>query len=405
VAFPLLRAYMPDMDTSLPKIDQFLAALEGAVADGSFVRLALRLPFGADETLKSVDIKPATIRDQLKLSFTFHHQTRDLVQNHPPVGAIGQLRRLMDKDFHQGFLFTTGFDLQFDSQGKTPRLKRTESTSKAPASLAHDRAKVRPIPAAGKAWLTELGVTGADGTVLKAAGDKFRQINRYVEILGPLLTAIPEGRLKRVVDMGAGKGYLTFAVADYLAQKSMASTEVVGVEFRDELVNFCNETARATGVNNLSFEQGTIENFDSAGADVLIALHACDTATDDAIAKGIAAGSELIVVAPCCHKQIRREIETSNRGNALDFLMKHGIFVERQAEMVTDAMRAMILEHFGYSTKVFEFISDVHTPKNVLIVATKTKRGKDASQLKKLADAKAFFGIRRHYLEDAAGLS
>jgi len=395
---------MPDMDTSLPKIDQFLAALDSAVADGSFVRLALRLPFGADETLKSVDIKPATIREQLKLSFTFHHQTRDLVQNHPPSGAIGQLRRLLEKDFRQGFLFTTRFDLQFDSQGKAPRLKQTEPTSKAPATLSHDRAKARPIPAAGRGWLAELGVTGADGQVLKGAGDKFRQINRYVEILGPLLKAIPEGKLNRVVDMGAGKGYLTFAVADYLKQNLGRATEVVGVEFRDDLVTFCNDTARATGVDNLCFEQGTIDNFDSAGADVLIALHACDTATDDAIAKGIAAGSELIVVAPCCHKQIRREIETSNHGNALDFLMKHGIFVERQAEMVTDAMRAMILEHFGYSTKVFEFISDVHTPKNVLIVATKTKRGKDASQLRKLAEAKAFFGIRRHYLEDAVGL-
>lgn len=404
MAFPAPRAYMAVMDTSLPRIDQFLAALDSAVADGSFVRLALRLPFGADETLKSVDIKPATIRGDLKLSFTFHHQTRDLVQNHPPAGAIGQLKRLMEKDFRQAFLFTTAFDLQFDSQGKAPRLKQTEATSKAPASLEHDRAKARPIPAAGKAWLTELGVTGADGAVLKAAGDKFRQINRYVEILGPLLAAIPAERLRRVVDMGAGKGYLTFAVADYLAQKSMLSTNVVGVEFRSELVEFCNRAARETGIGNLSFEQGTIESFDSTGADVLIALHACDTATDDAIAKGIAAGSELIVVAPCCHKQIRREIETSNRGTELDFLMKHGIFVERQAEMVTDAMRAMILEHFGYATKVFEFISDVHTPKNVLIVGTRTRRGKDASQLRKLADAKAFFGIRRHYLEDAVGL-
>ncbi len=135
-----------------------------------------------------------------------------------------------------------------------------------------------------------------------------------------------------------------------------------------------------TGMANLSFAPGTIENFDTSGADVLIALHACDTATDDAIAKGISAGSELIVVAPCCHKQIRREIETSNRGNELDFLMKHGIFVERQAEMVTDAMRAMILEHFGYATKVFEFISDVHTPKNVLIVGTKTQAGQGPSR-------------------------
>lgn len=395
---------MARMDTSLSKLDQFLAALETAVADGTLVRAALRMPFGADETLKSVDIKPAMLREQLKLSFTFHHQTRDLTQNHPPAGAIGQLRKLIEKDFRQAFLFTTGFDLGYDAQGKSPRLKQSAATSKAAATLSHDRAKARPIAAEGKAWLTALGVTGADGQVLKASGDKFRQINRYVEILGPLLKAIPAERLRKVVDMGAGKGYLTFAVAEYLRQTLQRPTEVVGVEFRPDLVAFCNATAAETGSQNLSFAQGTIESFDPTGADALIALHACDTATDDAIAKGIAAGAELIVVAPCCHKQIRREMETSNAPNALDFVTRHGIFLERQAEMVTDAMRAMILEHFGYSTKVFEFISDVHTPKNVLIVATKTKRGKDAGALKKLADAKAFFGIRRHYLEGAVGL-
>lgn len=134
---------MPEMDTSLPKIDQFLAALEGAVADGSFVRLALRLPFGADETLRSVDIKPVIVRGDLKLSFTFHHQTRDLTQNHPPAGAIGQLKRLMDKDFRQAFLFATTFDLQFDSQGKTPRLKRTEFDEQGPG-LAGARPRQGP---------------------------------------------------------------------------------------------------------------------------------------------------------------------------------------------------------------------------------------------------------------------
>ena len=392
------------MDTPLPKLDQFLAALEASVADGSFVRLALRNPIGPDETLKGVDIKPVTIRGELKLGFTAHHQTRDLIQNHPPSGAVGQLRKALSKDFQQGFLFTTGFDLLFDSQGKAPRLKQSAATSKAPPSLEHDRAKTRLVPAAGKSYLTGLGITGADGTVLKNSTDKFRQINRYVEILAPLLKAIPKDRLRKLVDMGAGKGYLTFAVADYLANTLHFPTEVVGVEFRPDLVTLCNDIAGSSDFDNLSFVPGTIENYDSTGADVLIALHACDTATDDAIAKGIAAGSELIVVAPCCHKQIRREIETANSGNDLDFLMKHGIFVERQAEMVTDAMRALILEYFGYSTKVFEFISDLHTPKNVLIVGEKTKRGRDPALLEKLAEAKAYFGIRRHYLEDAAGL-
>ncbi|MGC4077403.1 MAG: hypothetical protein QM702_10295 [Rubrivivax sp.] len=179
------------MDNALSKLDQFLAALDASVADGSLVRLALRMPFGADETLKSIDIKPATIRDALKLSFVFHHDRRDLTQNHPPAGAIGQLRRLLEKDFHQAFLFTTAFDLSYDAQGKAPRLKQTAPTSKAAPSLAHDRQKARPIKAGASDWLTALGVTGADGQVLKASGDKYRQINRYVEILGPLLKAIP----------------------------------------------------------------------------------------------------------------------------------------------------------------------------------------------------------------------
>lgn len=393
------------MDTTPDKLDQFLATLQTAVADGSFVRLALRMPFGADETLKSIDIKPVEVRGELKLGFTAHHLTRDLVQNHPPAGAMGQLRKALTKDFRQGFLFTTGFDLQFDNQGKAPRLKETPPTSKGAATLAHDRPKARLIPASGKSYLTALGVTDVDGNVLKTAGDKFRQINRYVEILAPLLKAIPADRLRKIVDMGAGKGYLTFAVADYVANTLKLPTEVTGVEFREDLVSLCNDIAAKSDASNLGFVQGTIENFDSTGADVLIALHACDTATDDAIAKGIAADARLIVVAPCCHKQIRREMEQSQVPHALDFATRHGIFLERQAEMVTDAMRALILEHFGYSTKVFEFISDLHTPKNVLIVAEKSKNRPDPAALEKLAAAKSFFGIHRHYLETATGLA
>ncbi len=396
---------MSAMDQSPAKLDQFLAALATAIAEGTFVRLSLRNHFGADETLKSIDIKPVTIRGELKLGFTLHHQTRDLIQNHPPKGAIGQLRKLLSQDFRQGFLYTTTQDLLYDTQGKSPKLRQSAPTSKSAATLEHDRTKKRLIPAAGKPYLEALGVTDAEGNVLKNSGDKFRQINRYVEILAPLLKAIPPERMRRILDMGAGKGYLTFAVADYVANTLGRETDVVGVEFRDELVKLCNGIAAASKLDHLSFSAGSIENFDSTGADVLIALHACDTATDDAIAKGIAAESELIVVAPCCHKQIRREMETANHQTDLDFVTRHGIFMEREAEMVTDAMRAMILEYYGYSTKVFEFIGTEHTPKNVLIVGQKTRRGRDASQLKRFKDAKAYFGIRKHYLEDAVGLA
>ncbi len=392
------------IDTTLSKTDQFFSALEAAFGDGSLVKLGLRAYDGTDAALKTVDIKPVIVKRQPQLSFTWHYKTRDIVKNHPLADAVTELRGLVGIEFNLAQMATTAGDWSLDFTGKSPRLKQAGPTQTAPVSLAHDRAKVRPIPAAGKTWLRDLGVADKDGNVLPTAQDKFRQINRYVEILGPLLKAIPERKLTKIVDMGAGKGYLTFAVADYLANTLKSEADVVGVELRPDLVTLCNGIASGAGLGHLSFAQGSIGNYDSAGASVLIALHACDTATDDAIAKGIAADAELIVVPPCCHKQIRREIEAAHASSPLDYLMRHGIFVERQAEMVTDGIRALVLEYFGYSTKVFEFISDQHTPKNVLIVGQRTGRGRDAAILDKIAEAKAMFGIRQHYLESATGL-
>lgn len=368
--------------------------------------MALRAYDGTDPTIKSIDIKPALIKREKQLSFTWHYKTRDVVRNHAWDEALVELKGLVGVEFGLAQLFTTSADWSLDFQGKNPKLREAPPTQKAAPSLDHNREKVRVVPAAGKNWLRELGVTNADGKVVPGSQDKFRQINRYVEILGPLLKAIPRRKLKKIVDMGAGKGYLTFAVADYIANNLHSEAETVGVELRPDMVELCNTTANKTGLEHLSFAQGSIDGYDSAGTSVLIALHACDTATDDAIAKGIAAEAELIVVAPCCHKQIRREIETSNASTPLDYLLRHGIFTERQAEMVTDGIRALILEYFGYSTKVFEFISDQHTPKNVLIVGQRI-RGEhepDPAILDKIRDAKAMFGIRQHYLEGATGL-
>jgi len=391
------------IDTQLAKPDQFFAALQSAFDDGSLVKVALRAYVGDHEALKTIDIKPVLIKREKQLSFTWHYKTRDVVKNHDFDESLETLRGIVGIEFNLAQLFTTAGDWSLDFQGKTPKLKQSAATQSAPASLSHDRQKARAIPA-GKPWLRELGVTDAQDKVIPTAHDKFRQINRYVEILGPLLKSIRPDRLKKIVDMGAGKGYLTFAVADYLANTLKSEASVVGVEMRPDMVALGNTVAGKAGLGGLSFAQGTIGDYDSAGASVLIALHACDTATDDAIAKGIAANAELIVVAPCCHKQIRREIETANATTQLDYLLKHGIFVERQAEMVTDGIRALILEYFGYSTKVFEFISDQHTPKNVMIVGERNGRGRDPKVLEKIAEAKAFFGIRTHHLETATGL-
>jgi SAM-dependent methyltransferase len=267
--------------------------------------------------------------------------------------------------------------------------------------LEHDRTKKRLIQPSEKSYLHELKITDVEGNVYKNAQDKYRQINHYVDILSSLIKELPADKLKKVVDMGSGKGYLTFALYDYLTNVLKINSSVIGVEFRPDMVELCNGIAVKTGFENLSFMQGTIEDYDSTNTNILIALHACDTATDDAIYKGITAQADLIVVAPCCHKQIRREMEKNKAKNDLDFLTKYGIFMERQAEMVTDGIRALILEYFGYKTKVFEFISDAHTPKNVLVVGMKGKINpkKQEEVLSKIKATKEYFGIGYHHLE------
>ena len=206
----------------------------------------------------------------------------------------------------------------------------------------------------------------------------------------------------RIADMGAGKGYLTFALHELLTQRLQMDVDIKGVEIRPDLVLKINEIIKADGLKGLEFVESSIEAYHPEKLDVLIALHACNTATDDAIASGIKAGAELIVCAPCCHKQIRQEMERSGRFNAIT---RYGIFLERQAVMVTDTIRALVLEYFGYKTQVMEFIEMEHTPKNVLLVGKKTlKNAKDTIIAQQIAELKAQYGIESHYLETALGL-
>lgn len=375
----------------------FLHALAQVLGDDTFVKLSLSHYKGKEEGLKQVHIRPIIVKRQPVLSFTYRYKTRDIVKNYPFDEAQSLVRQWLSRDFMTATLFTTKVDLAFD--GIKGTIKTSAPTHKA-ADLNHDRAKTRQVDAKGD-WLHLLGITDHDGKVRKDAQDKYRQIDKYIETLSAQLKHIDTSKGVRVADMGAGKGYLTFALYDYLTNKLGVKAQVTGVEYRADLVDLCNRIRAECGFSGPHFVQGTIDSYDASGTNVLIALHACDTATDDAIAKGIKAGAELIVVAPCCHKQIRREMEKAKTGNDLDFLLKHGTFMERHAEMVTDGLRALLLEYEGYSTKVFEFISDAHTPRNVMIVGVRNPKAKrhDAEILKKIGNAKAFHGIGRHHLE------
>lgn len=388
---------------------QFRDQLSESIAANTLVKISLGNYQGNEKELKNIYVRKVKVKRVDMLSFTYRYRTRDIIKNFSIAEGIASVGNYISNDFKVATLFTTKKELILEhgrKQSITIRERMLEISIE--PSLAHNKEKNRIIQSTGKKYLTELKLTDAEGNVFKNAQDKYKQINQYIEILNSLIKELPLGAIKKVVDMGSGKGYLTFALYDYLIQVLKEQVSVIGVEFRDDLVAFCNGIAERSGFEHLSFVEGTIARYDVQTIDLLIALHACDTATDDAICKGINAGAKLIVVAPCCHKQIRREMEKSKVKNELSVLTKHGIFMERQAEMLTDGIRALILEYFGYKTKVFEFISDVHTPKNVLVVGSKSssldQSSKDSEQKRaeikrKIAETKAYFGIGYHHLE------
>jgi SAM-dependent methyltransferase len=233
--------------------------------------------------------------------------------------------------------------------------------------------------------------------------DKFRQIQKFAELLSHLVTeaAWPADQRIHVVDMGSGKGYLTFAVAALLGERA----QVTGIEARPELVDLCNRVAVQHGLASwLAFRSGAIADAPLERCDLLIALHACDTATDDALARGLTAGARLLVVSPCCQKELRPQLTAPP---VLAEALRHGIFQERQSEFVTDALRAQLLEWAGYRTKVFEFVSTEHTAKNLMISAIRAHppglaTDATADSLRAFA---AFYGIRTQRLATHLGLA
>jgi len=391
------------MMSSQSILDQLKQILSTAINGNELLKVTLGSYQGNDPLLKNIYVRKVKIKRADKLSFTYRYKTRDVIKNLEIADGIEMIVNLTSHDFKVCNVFCTRRETYVEHNVKgvlVLRQKAKEADVK--PSLTHNKEKNRIIkPSLEKQYLHSLQITDAEGKVYKNAQDKYRQINHYIDILTPLIAELPKGKSPDVVDMGSGKGYLTFALYDYLHNILNLDAKVRGVEFREDMVALCNDIAKSSSFNKLSFLQGTIEDFKDPNFNILIALHACDTATDDAIFKGIKASADLIVVAPCCHKQVRREMEKSKAPETLSFLLKNGVFLERQAEMVTDGLRALILQHFGYKTKVMEFVSDVHTPKNVMIVATKiSQRPHQEKSLKEIKSAMEFFGIGRHHLAD-----
>ena len=350
--------------------ESFLAKLRASLQSGDFVKLTLSQPGNAAEAdLRNVYARIVELREGRRLSLVWHYAKRDVTKNLPFDEAAERIASMLGGEFERAHLFTITDDWQLrcDAQGEG-KLKASRPAFTQAPSPEHDREKPRVIAAASSPFLEALGVTNAAGEARPGMADKLRQIERFAEILTHLLDASPlrERRELTVVDMGAGKGYLTFATFELLRNRGVQA-RVIGVEARQDLVDLTNEVARKVGFEGLEFVRGAIGDFSPPERlDVLIALHACNTATDDALFQGIRAGTSLLVTAPCCHQELRPQLTAPP---VLRDVLRHGILLEREAEILTDGIRAMLLEIAGYQANVFEFISSEHTGKNLMIAA------------------------------------
>jgi hypothetical protein len=379
-------------------IEKFITEMGKSLHEGNFVKLTLGNYKGSDPHLQKIIVRPVELKKGTRLFFLFRHDTRDVAKNFEFAEGIQKARELLGKEFFSGHLFTTENDFQLDIGKKNSRLNRGKPTFKVKPDASHNREKQVLIDPKSF-YLQALGIATEAGEIRDKQQDKWKQINKFVETIGSLFDSsdLKDKREIVIVDMGAGKGYLTFAVYDYFNNSRGIRAKVIGVDAREELVSLCNDIARGSDFTDLKFQKGFIRDYELENADILIALHACNTATDEAIFKGISANSNLIVCAPCCHQELRPQIKPPEM---LVNVLKHGIMLEREAETLTDGLRALLLERSGYKTRLFEFIGIEHTPKNNMIVGTKQQKTVEFENLnRQIQDLKNFYGVQEQRLE------
>lgn len=352
------------------EIKDFLRAFEESLGIPTFRRLILAKPRSAKAEFQKIVISPVVKEDQLKLKWEKFSATQCFTEMHGTDETLKQVAGQLNAQFREAYLWLDHekWDLKISKKGKGKILKQKALKQSRGSQKSHDRKKKDWVDDMG--LLKALGILNASGRINKNQGGKNRQINRFVELMSHLIrdnVSIANKKTLRVVDMGSGKGYLTFALYNYLVAQDTWKVEMTGVERRADLVAHCNDLAKEMGYEGLSFICSDIAEFDADRVDILVALHACDTATDEALYQGIRGNSDLIVTAPCCHKELRPKL--SSEGTEKEIL-RHGILAERQSEILTDALRALALESAGYKSKVFEFVSNQHTNKNLMVVGT-----------------------------------
>ncbi len=374
---------------------EYIEILKENLMKNQFIEIVISGKLNSEVVFNKVGVKPFLKDNKLNLQFSYIYDKKTMHENIEVEDLYKKLNKKFS-NFKQMIIFTVENDYQILRNKKGIKIIKQKPTKKI-NSLEHNRKKNYIIEENKPCKFLEiLGVMNENGKVYKDKYDKFRQINKYLEFIRDIKDEITKKEKIRIVDFGSGKAYLTFSLYYYIVEVLGVEAEITGIDLKEDVVKFCNETAKKLSYKKLSFLCGDIKTFDNfEGIDMIVTLHACDIATDMAIAHGIKWKSRIIMVVPCCQHEIFGQI----KNESMSPLLKHGILKERLSSLVTDSVRGNILEILGYSVQFVEFIDMEHTPKNIMIRAIYNgKRNEKA--LKEFQIFKEFWNINP-YLENA----
>ena len=353
---------------------QFLALLN----EKNLVNATISQPRQKSNEVKRVKLKPIELKGVYTIQLEYQYE-RILKHENIPLDAFASHFNLLLEQFRQIHAQFTDQSVHVQLSKKNKVLwKSDKQTAVKEVNLSHNRKKqyllddATPYP-----FLIRLGVQTEDGKVKKQKYDKFKQINRFVEFIDDSLQYLPKDRTIRILDFGSGKSYLTFALYHYLKVEKGLNIRVTGLDLKKEVIEECNRIATDLQYDDLEFLVGDINDYnDETSVDMVVTLHACDVATDMALARAVKWGAKVILSVPCCQHELNRQLNTP----ALDIMLQHGLIRERFASLATDSIRAELLSLVGYDTQLLEFIDMEHTPKNVLIRAYYTGKKPTAEQ-------------------------
>lgn len=339
------------------------------------------------ELADKVKIRPVKLKEQLYFQTSVSDGKKEFHKNYEKAELLEQLDHWLRKDYRQLQMDTTTQSIQalVSKKGKATVKQKIARDMRSARVLDHNRKKRylleegTPIP-----FLVDLGVMTAEGAIVRSRYDKFRQINRYLEFVEDILPELDKDRELTLIDFGCGKSYLTFALYYYLTVKKQYRIRMIGLDLKKDVMEHCQELAEKYGYDRLTFLTGDIADYDGVElVDMVVSLHACDTATDYALEKALQWNAKVIFAVPCCHHELNRQMHSTE----MNPVLKYGLIQERMAALMTDAFRADVLELEGYQVQVLEFIDMEHTPKNILIRAVKQNMPLPSEKKEKLLDS------------------